>query len=342
MRPFKSITDIFRRLPSEQHARRFLEELIWPNGRFCPHCGSVETTELKGARTRRGLYQCRDCRCQFTVTTKTPMHSTKLDLRIWIAAMFLILTSSKGISSVALARMIGTTQTTAWKLGHAIREMMMHRELDFLPLDGIVEIDEAYVGGKPKFKHGVVNKRGRGTRKTPILVLATRDGKAFAQVLRKSDRLSVDRIIQQNVDPSAEIKTDASSLYEHLSETYRSHCTVLHGARQYVGDDGVTHINTVESFNGLVKRTLVGVFHRLKGPHLQRYLQEISWRWNHRDPTEKVRQIGEDTIVTTVYRPEVFMEQLADLLSVAVGRQVRRAVNYGLRWPPPIGPGFAL
>jgi hypothetical protein len=88
----KSVRDVWRRLPSEHHARLFLEELIWPAGRFCPHCGSTNSGEIRGEAARQGLYQCRDCRGQFTVTTKTPMHATKLDLRVWIAAMFLVLT----------------------------------------------------------------------------------------------------------------------------------------------------------------------------------------------------------------------------------------------------------
>ena len=111
----KSIPDIWKRMPSEMHARRFLEGIIWPTGRHCPHCGSVASSSLNGRTCRPGLYQCRDCRLQFTVTTLTPMHGTKLDLRIWICAMFLVLTSSKGISSVVMARLLGVNQKTAYK-----------------------------------------------------------------------------------------------------------------------------------------------------------------------------------------------------------------------------------
>ena len=132
----------------------FLEDLVWPSGRYCPHCGSVNTVARKGQTGRPGLYQCREreCRGQFTATTKTPLHATKLDLRIWIAAIFLVITSSKGISSVVMARILGVNQKTAWKLGHAIRELMDDRDGVSVKLAGVVEIDEAYIGGKPKFK----------------------------------------------------------------------------------------------------------------------------------------------------------------------------------------------
>jgi hypothetical protein len=134
---------------------------------------------------RPGLYQCieRQCRSQFTVTTRMPLHATKLDLRTWIAAMFLVLTSSKGISSVVMSRILGVNQKTAWKLGHAIREMMDDRQGIAGRLSGVVEVDEAFVGGKPKFCHGVKNKRGRGTGKPIALVAAARNGQARAVLI---------------------------------------------------------------------------------------------------------------------------------------------------------------
>lgn len=181
----KSVHDIWKRMPTERHARLFLENAIWGDDRFCPHCGSLSSRPLRSASVRPGLYQCaeRDCRSQFTVTTKTPLHATKLDLRIWIAAMFLVLTSSKGISSVVMSRLLGVNQKTAWKLGHAIRELMDDRHGVAGRLSGVVEVDEAFIGGKPKFRHGVKNKRGRGTGKPIALVAAARNGQARAVLI---------------------------------------------------------------------------------------------------------------------------------------------------------------
>jgi len=156
----KSVRDIWKKMPSERHARIFLEAMIWPSGRHCPHCGSLSPTPIRGRSARSGLYQCseRECRLQFTVTTKTPMHATKLVLRIWIAAIFLVLNSSKGISSVVLARILGVNQKTAWKMGHAIRELTDDREAVSARLNGVVEVDEAHVGGAdlPRNSHPAV------------------------------------------------------------------------------------------------------------------------------------------------------------------------------------------
>lgn len=164
----KSVRDVWKKMPSKRHARIFLEEMIWPSGRHCPLCGSLSSTPIRGRSARPGLYQCaeRKCRLQFTVTTKTPMHATKLDLRIWIAAIFLVLTSSKGISSVVMTRILGVNQERAWKLGHAIRELMDDREAVSAKLAGVVEVDEANVGAAPKFKKGAKNKRG-AARESP-------------------------------------------------------------------------------------------------------------------------------------------------------------------------------
>lgn len=136
----KSVRDIWKKMPSEHHGRIFLEEMIWRTGRYCPHCGSVRSVALRCHSARARLYQCseQECRRQFTVTTKTPMHSTKLDLRLWMAAIFLVLTSSKGISSVVMSRILGVNQKTAWKLGHAIRELMDDREKISSQLSGVV------------------------------------------------------------------------------------------------------------------------------------------------------------------------------------------------------------
>jgi len=161
----KSIGDIYTKMASSNDARHFLEGLMWSNGRFFPHCGGLSSTALNGFSHRPGLYQCNDCRSQFSITTKTPMHATKLDLRVWIAAIYTVLNSSKGISSVVLARMIGVSQKTAWKIGHAIREMMKEDYSPEIMLSGIVEVDETSVGGAPKYKKGVKKSVGKGLKR---------------------------------------------------------------------------------------------------------------------------------------------------------------------------------
>lgn len=150
---------------NEAICRDFFEAARWPNGRICPHCSFNISYKINISGPIQDRYECKRCKRQFTVTTKTALHSTKLPLRKWILAMYLIVSSSKGISSVILARLVGVRQPTAWRMGHAIRQMMDPSRSDAGLLQGIVELDEQYVGGVPKSKPGVVHKRGKGTTK---------------------------------------------------------------------------------------------------------------------------------------------------------------------------------
>ena len=145
-----TVRDMVRAFQNESYCRRLLEAMVWPNGRVCPACGYRRSIALmgreNGKRARPGLYQCSsgDCRSQFTVTTRTPLHATKLPLRVWLSGLWLMLQSDKGLSSIRLAEALGVSQPTAWRMGHALR-LMVGREQ---ALDGVVEIDGLYVGGQ--------------------------------------------------------------------------------------------------------------------------------------------------------------------------------------------------
>jgi transposase-like protein len=154
----QTVADMIAAFGNEQQCRRLFEGMVWPNGRICPACGYKSSIPIAGRdmgrrRARPGLYQCSsgDCRFQFTATTHTPLHSTKLPLSTWLKALWLILQSDKGLSSVRLAEALGVSQPTAWRMGHALR-LMTARET---PLGGAVEIDEFYLGA------------GRGNRLMP-------------------------------------------------------------------------------------------------------------------------------------------------------------------------------
>jgi transposase-like protein len=153
------------RFENENACRCFFESVLWRSGRFCPHCHCDKSYRLSGESVRAELYECAQCKRQFTVTSHTPMHSTKLPLWKWLLSMYYMVNSSKGVSSIFLAKWVGISQKSAWKLGHAIRKMM-DPGAELLPaLSGIVELDEKYIGGKPRYEHGVKHKRGRGTQK---------------------------------------------------------------------------------------------------------------------------------------------------------------------------------
>ncbi|UWR28151.1 IS1595 family transposase [Sulfitobacter sp. S223] len=329
-------------MPSEHHARVFLESIIWAGGRYCPHCGGLRSIKLAGESSRPGLYQCSEaeCRGQFTITTKTPLHATKLDLRIWISAMFIVLTSSKGISSVVMARLLGVNQKTAWKMGHAIRELMDDRNGELLPLEDIVEVDEAYVGGAPKSLSGAYNPRGKGTGKPMIFVAASRDGQARARVVADDQRATLEPVLLEWIEPTTTtLMTDGSTSYPGMRKTMASHHRVIHSNDEYANPETGAHVNTAESVISQVQRALVGVYHNLGRQHLQRYLDEIVWRWNHREQVRDVvkqwtTKAGVDREKsTTIWKPIPVLDQMRVLLQGAVGKQMRRSKEYGLCWP---------
>ena len=160
-----NLNQLRKQFPDEASCREFFETIRWPSGRICPHCGHNESWVIKANGKRKQRYECKHCSLQFTVTTKTALHSTKLPLWTWLLSMYLITSSSKGVASTVLSRLIGTTQATAWKIGHSIRKMMDSTHSDTLLLQGVVELDEKYFGGDPVRLPDVINKRGKGTSK---------------------------------------------------------------------------------------------------------------------------------------------------------------------------------
>jgi hypothetical protein len=213
-RSIRSLAGLRRHLQDEARARRLLEWLVWPDGRFCPHCGGLRHWPLK---TRRpGLYECQGCGGQFSATARTPMHGTKLPIATWLEAAFLILASSKGISSLTLARHLGISQRAAWKVGHAVRSMM-RPPADEPKLDGIVEVDDMADGGSPARRHRarygagtakfIHNPPGRGSDKQRILVAVERGGRARTTKLADGSRATVAPAVESIVSPDAHLMT---------------------------------------------------------------------------------------------------------------------------------------
>jgi len=178
-----NIQEFRNQFPEEETCHRYLEQMIWPSGRTCPHCGGMKSWSISAEARRFELYECAVCSKQFTVTTKTPLHSTKLPLRTWFMAMYFTIKSGKRISSVFLAKCIGTSQKTAWKVGHAVRELMASRVVAMPNLAGIAGLDEKYPGGMPRHQQGVKHKRGKAAAKSCVFVAASRDGRVRASVV---------------------------------------------------------------------------------------------------------------------------------------------------------------
>ncbi len=275
----------------EEAARKFLESQRWPNGPICPHCGSTKAyplTAKPGSKkpVRKGVYCCAKCRKQFTVRIGTIFENSHIPLNKWLMAFHLMSSSKKGISSMQLHRELGITLKSAWFLSHRIRESMAEKHGDLLC--GKVEVDETYVGGKPRKGSGG-SKRGRGTDKTPVMALVERDGRVRSHPLERVNAKALKGAIFENVDRSSHIMTDEFPAYSGIGMYYRSHKKVNHSEGEYVRED--VNTNTAESFFALLKRGHYGIFHSLSKQHLFRYCNEFTFRWNNRKVSDGERMV---------------------------------------------------
>jgi transposase-like protein len=272
-------------------AREHLERQRWPNGPVCPHCGSVDPDRvyaLKGKAHRPGLYQCNDCLQQFTVTVGTVFERSKIPLHKWVLATHLLGSSKKGMSSHQLHRMLGVTYKTAWFMTHRIREAM--RPLAVSPLGGegkIVEADETYYG-RAKEKHNVKKRytpytkggwKDKGSAR-PIVSLVERGGSVRSFHAPVADKVTVTKIVRENIARESRLHTDESRLYTGSDAHFASHETVHHSSGEYVRDD--IHTNTIEGYFSIFKRGMVGVYQHCGEKHLHRYLAEFDFRYNTR------------------------------------------------------------
>jgi len=321
-----NIDQLKEQIPDETCCRQFFEKFIWAKGRFCPHCRCQRSYPLSGISSRVGLYECARCKRQFTVTTQTPMHSTKLPLWKWLLAIYYMLNSSKGISSVFLARLIGVKQSTAWKMGHAIR-LMMSRWADQLPpLSGIIELDEKFFGGKPRYHYGVRHKGGKASAKQSIVVVVQRQGPVFPMPVKTVKTATIVPVVDAVTDTNSALMTDKSNVFYNAGKRFASHQSVYHLAREFSRGD--VHVNTAESFGAMLERAKTGVFHYMSSTHLNLYLKELSFRWVNRHPKRVVTKSGKNKVI---WKPKPLIDQLASLLPFARGCQLRWQKTGALR-----------
>lgn len=274
---------------SENEARSILEAIRWPQGPVCPHCKSEVVTRIqaKSQKIRDGVIQCNTCRGQFTVTLGTVMQGSHITLRQWVQAFHSMCSHKKGVSALQLQRNLGLhTYKAAWFLAHRIRLAMRNDPLAS-KLQGIVEVDETYVGGKPRKGkkdadgNPIVNKRGRGTKKTPVVVLIERDGRVKTQVVEQVNADNLKAAIRESVSPKAAIMTDELNCYNGINQEFEGgHQTVNHSQGEYARGD--VNTNSAESFFALLKRGVHGTFHHISKTHLHRYCDEFSFRWDER------------------------------------------------------------
>lgn len=277
-------------------AREHLEAQRWPNGAVCPHCGNADATRItsmKGKAHRAGLYNCMECREQFTVTVGTVFERSKIALNKWLLATFLLSSSKKGMSAHQLHRMLGVTYKTAWFMAHRIREAMKEDVKSAGPIGGegkTVEADETYIGKRETPRKPSPQRKGRpfiksgGNQKRIVVGLVERGGKARMFHLNDATKETVRDVLVRNVDRSSTLYTDSSRLYTRTGEEFSTHRTTNHAAGEYARREGdvVVHSNTIEGVFSVFKRGMVGVYQHCGEAHLHRYLAEFDFRYNRR------------------------------------------------------------
>lgn len=275
---------IAQRFATEEAAREWLEAKRWPEGAACPHCGGAEVYKLTPKPEsvkpgRKGLYKCKYCRKQFTVTVGTIFEASHIGLHKWLIAIYLMCSSKKGISAHQLHRSLSIGYKSAWFMCHRIR-YAMEQGPAMEKLSGIIEADECYIGGKRRGGREKSGRPGPDSNKAPVFALVERGGKLRAFPIERVTSENLRSALRDNAERSSRIMTDDSNLYTLVRDDFDSHETVNHTEREYVRGDVST--NTVEGFFGLLKRGINGVYHHVGKKHLHRYVQEFQFRYNAR------------------------------------------------------------
>jgi transposase-like protein len=250
---------------SGDKAREELKRLRWPKGIKCPRCESDKVSPIKD----RKQYNCNACSYQFSVTSGTIFNDSHLPLWKWFLATYLMTESKKGISACQLQRNLACTYRTAWFLCHRIRAAM--KDVNPAPLSGTVEVDETYIGGK-----------GYKRNKTIVIGAPQRRGPVRMEILRWADKEQLHKFIHKTTAPEAEnIYTDEHPGYVGIADEDTKHGTVNHSREEWVHGD--IHTNGIESVWSLLKRSVVGTYHKVSVKHLDAYLGELEHRFNNRE-----------------------------------------------------------
>jgi len=311
-KPGESDSEVLQEIPKacldEAAAVEFMEKQRWGNMPGCPHCGSIDVakmTDKDGQRNKRYLWRCHDCKKQFTVRIGTIMEDSRIPLRIWCHAFWRACSSKKGVSALQISRECNLTYKSALFLMHRIRYAMTEPDGQE-KLRGTIEVDETYVGGKPR-NRGSKSKRGRATRKTPVVAMIQRQGKMRACVIANVTAKTLRQEMRKAIDFRSRLCTDEYKSYPRIGREFRhGHGRVKHSYFQYV--KGNDHVNTCESFFALLKRKFYGTHHAVSKKHLHRYVSEGEFQWNTRGLNDGERIVaaikGADGKRLTYYQPK--------------------------------------
>ncbi len=268
-----NLVSLMDRFNNDSKCREALEDARWPNGVACIRCGDTAVTELHDYKR----WDCNSCGYQFSVTTGTIMHNSHLPLRKWFLAIYLMCESKKGMSANQLHRTLGISYKTAWYLCHRIREAMGNDPFTGPTLLGIVEVDETLIGGRTKGK-GHAYKGN----KTWVAGAIQRGGRIRVERIPNIRRNTLHDFIRRTVKDEAEaIYTDELRSYLGIEDHNTKHKTISHSDEEWVV--GNVHTNGIEGVWSLFKRSIVGTFHKMSRKHLDRYLEELEWKFNNRN-----------------------------------------------------------
>lgn len=296
LQPHLENSDTIAEMPlvcsNELAAVEFFERQRWGDHPGCVHCGSVDVYKMRdaqtGERNNRYLWRCHDCKRQYTVRIGTVFEETRLDLRHWCYAFWRAATSKKGVAALEIKRQCNISYKSALFLMNRIRFALAPDNEDFQKLKGTVEVDETYVGGKPRYRHQVLP--GRGTGKTPVFAAVERKGRIRRQVVANVNGLTLRSAIRRLVDTRSRIITDDFSSYMGIGKEFSGgHHRIAHSTKEYVRGD--IHTNTVESSFAILKRGIMGIYHNVSQEYLHRYLWQFDFIWNHRNLNDGERAI---------------------------------------------------
>lgn len=276
LKSFKSLFELSHELPTEKACIAYYKQRRWPNGVISPFDPTSKVYHY-----RNGTYRCKNTGRNFNVKTDTMFEGSKIPLQKWFHAIWVMISDKKGISSCQLAEDIGVTQKTAWFMLQLIREYFDCENQHIL--DGEVELDETFVGGKNKNRHynkKVKNSQGRSYKdKTPVFGMLKRKDKVVCRVVKNTSAKHLTPHIRKTVKPTATLYTDEWCGYDKIGKSY-VRFKVEHCRGQYV--KGRAHTNGIENFWSNFKRGILGTYHKTARKHLQKYVNEFVFRYNTR------------------------------------------------------------